>query len=281
MENTAVRASKPHYLIGDVARLMGLSRDTLRYYEKRGILSSEKGENGYRYYTDQDIDRLMGILYQRKMNLSLDRMETLCSETGDPGSLDSFLNILQKQIDQEEQAIRAHRQTIARLNMTLSDCRDFRDNTARVCLQELPPTCVIVPRATRQEASRLWFQYAREYSGLDMMYLVDEYTWQQQDGVTTAEYRNTQLVLPVEQKEYVDYDFHAQAEGGFSPASLAVSSFHVLDDPVPGPAQIDPMLEWARKQDLMTSHQLYAVTVLQGLEKDSSLRYVRLYIPVF
>ena len=40
---------KQRYLIGDVANLMGISRDTLRYYEKRGILSSEKGDNGYRY----------------------------------------------------------------------------------------------------------------------------------------------------------------------------------------------------------------------------------------
>ena len=36
------------YLIGDVADLIGLSRDTLRYYEKRGILSSQRGENMYR-----------------------------------------------------------------------------------------------------------------------------------------------------------------------------------------------------------------------------------------
>ena len=43
------------YRIGDVANLMGLSRDTLRYYEKRGILSSKKEENGYRYYTEEDI----------------------------------------------------------------------------------------------------------------------------------------------------------------------------------------------------------------------------------
>lgn len=59
MENTK-------YKIGDVANLMGLSRDTLRHYEKRGILTSQRGDNGYRYYTDQDISRLISILYQRK-----------------------------------------------------------------------------------------------------------------------------------------------------------------------------------------------------------------------
>ncbi len=69
MEKTA------KYLIGDVANLMGLSRDTLRYYEKRGILSSQRGDNGYRYYTDQDISRLISILYQRKMDIRISDME--------------------------------------------------------------------------------------------------------------------------------------------------------------------------------------------------------------
>ena len=65
------KTKKAKYLIGDVANLMGLSRDTLRYYEKRGILSSQRGDNGYRYYTDQDISRLISILYQRKMDIGL------------------------------------------------------------------------------------------------------------------------------------------------------------------------------------------------------------------
>ena len=50
------------YLIGDVANLIGMSRDTLRHYEKLGILSSEKGDNGYRYYTAKQIDYLDTIL---------------------------------------------------------------------------------------------------------------------------------------------------------------------------------------------------------------------------
>lgn len=58
--------NKDRYLIGDVANLMGMSRDTLRHYEKRGLVTAKKAENGYRYYTEADISRLIGILYQRK-----------------------------------------------------------------------------------------------------------------------------------------------------------------------------------------------------------------------
>lgn len=34
--------NKSKYLIGDVANLMGISRDTLRHYEKRGRSPQEK-----------------------------------------------------------------------------------------------------------------------------------------------------------------------------------------------------------------------------------------------
>lgn len=72
--------NKSKYLIGDVANLMGISRDTLRHYEKRGLLTARKAANGYRYYTEADISRFISILYQRKMDIGLDDIATLWDE---------------------------------------------------------------------------------------------------------------------------------------------------------------------------------------------------------
>ena len=36
------------YRIGDVADIVGLSRDALRFYEKKGVITSQKKENGSR-----------------------------------------------------------------------------------------------------------------------------------------------------------------------------------------------------------------------------------------
>ena len=68
--------NKDRYLIGDVANLMGMSRDTLRHYEKRGLVTAKKAENGYRYYTEADISRLIGILSVSYTHLTL---PTICS----------------------------------------------------------------------------------------------------------------------------------------------------------------------------------------------------------
>ena len=46
---------------GEVARACGVSADTIRYYEKHGVISAERGANGYRSYPD-DVVRRVGIL---------------------------------------------------------------------------------------------------------------------------------------------------------------------------------------------------------------------------
>ena len=65
------------YRIGDVANLMGLSRDTLRYYEKRGILSSKKEKNGYRYYTGGQLPALAKIETLKSYGFTLAEVKEL------------------------------------------------------------------------------------------------------------------------------------------------------------------------------------------------------------
>ena len=75
MTENRTEMKRREYLIGDMSEIVGISRDTLRFYEKKGIINQEKKENGYRYYLEEDILRLMFIVYRRKMNQSLEEIE--------------------------------------------------------------------------------------------------------------------------------------------------------------------------------------------------------------
>ncbi|MEE9598606.1 MAG: heavy metal-responsive transcriptional regulator [Acidiferrobacterales bacterium] len=60
------------YRIGELSRRLGLSVDTLRYYEKIGLLPSvERNPSGLRLYNDKDISRLQFIQRAQKMKFSL------------------------------------------------------------------------------------------------------------------------------------------------------------------------------------------------------------------
>lgn len=64
--------------ISKVADRAGVSADTLRYYERRGLLApAERGPNGYRLYDDDAIERLRFIKNAQRTGLRLDDVKEL------------------------------------------------------------------------------------------------------------------------------------------------------------------------------------------------------------
>ncbi len=64
--------------IKDASALSGLSADTIRFYERRGVLPSPlRRENGYRDYSPAHIATLRLVAGLRHIELSLDQMQQL------------------------------------------------------------------------------------------------------------------------------------------------------------------------------------------------------------
>lgn len=59
------------YKINEVAKLLNVSSELLRYYERMGLIKPKRNPGGYRYYDKEDINLLLGILRYKKMNFTL------------------------------------------------------------------------------------------------------------------------------------------------------------------------------------------------------------------
>lgn len=67
-----------HYLISDIAKKADLSTDTIRFYEKRGLIQPNfRASNQYRYYGDEALKRLIFIKRCRALGMSLKEIEHL------------------------------------------------------------------------------------------------------------------------------------------------------------------------------------------------------------
>jgi len=60
--------------IAEVAKKFATSKDTLRYYEKIGLVKSHRWESGIRYYDKNDIVRLEFIKCMRDAGVSLETL---------------------------------------------------------------------------------------------------------------------------------------------------------------------------------------------------------------
>ena len=58
--------------IGELAAELGVSSDTLRFYERAGLLPRpSRGENGYRVYGALDVERLRLIIELRRLDIPI------------------------------------------------------------------------------------------------------------------------------------------------------------------------------------------------------------------
>lgn len=63
--------------IGEAGKLTGLSPDTIRFYEKRGlILSTKRDEKGHRYYAESDVGWLGMLACLRGTGMPLSETES-------------------------------------------------------------------------------------------------------------------------------------------------------------------------------------------------------------
>lgn len=72
----------------EVSLLLDISMDTLRNWEMNGLLTVKRKENGYRVYTDEDIQRLKIIRSLKCANYSLEAILRLLNELSKTPDID-------------------------------------------------------------------------------------------------------------------------------------------------------------------------------------------------
>jgi|TARA_B110000495_G_scaffold148361_1_gene131230 MerR family Zn(II)-responsive transcriptional regulator of zntA len=64
--------------IGALASLAGVSRDTLRFYEKHGLITPDtRTDSGYRLYSETDVYRISFILSAKEVGFTLNEIHQL------------------------------------------------------------------------------------------------------------------------------------------------------------------------------------------------------------
>lgn len=113
------------YKIGDVARILGISPDLIRYYEEKGVVSPEKDPyNNYRYYDTWDINFLIDCLWYKNFGYGIEQVAHIVSQN----KYDDLVGNLMKRGDEILASIRYQElllQRIRKYSEGLTSLKDF------------------------------------------------------------------------------------------------------------------------------------------------------------
>ena len=92
------------FLISELAKRVGVSRTTLLYYEKLGVIRGQRLDNGYRVYTELDAQRLTLAMQLQAGGLSLKECIACLNGKIDKDILNERLRLLDEEIVQKQKA---------------------------------------------------------------------------------------------------------------------------------------------------------------------------------
>lgn len=81
---------KENMYIKEVSRLLGISENKIRFYEKKGLIKPERTESEYRVFSKEDIIRLQMIVIYRELGFSISDIENVIGNNIKKNLLDHF-----------------------------------------------------------------------------------------------------------------------------------------------------------------------------------------------
>ncbi|MGN0513433.1 MAG: MerR family transcriptional regulator [Lachnospiraceae bacterium] len=105
--------------IKEMEQILDIPRATIRFYEKEGLINPQREANGYRDYSEEDVERLKKVIIFRKIGLTVSDIEDIFDGVKSIDEvLDENMNRLQIQISE--------------LTGALNLCRKMKDDTITI-----------------------------------------------------------------------------------------------------------------------------------------------------
>lgn len=128
-------------LIGELSKRTGFSHDTIRFYEKKGLIAvnrKERRDNNYKEYPEAVYERLMLIKTVKALGFTLNETDEFIQGWGNENaSCSNLTSHLTDKINRVDEQIQLLQEIRAKLTTSLSKCQ--ADNCE---FEKMIPSCI-------------------------------------------------------------------------------------------------------------------------------------------
>lgn len=114
--------NKALYKIGKTAELAGVNKETIRYYERRKLISEpDRMDSGYRLFSQHHVDQIRFIKRAQELGFTLSEIEDLLNLKLDEGTTCSEIK---REAELKYQDVVSKIEDLHRIKVTLTDLID-------------------------------------------------------------------------------------------------------------------------------------------------------------
>jgi len=264
------------YKIGDVAGILGISTDLIRYYEEKGVVTPAKDpNNNYRYYDTWDINYLIDCLWYKNFGFSIEQIANMASKC----NFDALLQRFEDKSEEIMASIRYQELLLQRIRMFCERLTTTKSYLGKCDLQHSAEFIRYINRrnfaydnrSVLRELSREWLKYmpfTRRYFEIPQDTLTGgrgDYTWGFSLGMRYVEEFGVEIKPPVE----------------LIPSHLCVhSAFKSVGKDQFSARHIDFIIKYANENGLKISGDAFGHLACSVVEGGQQTGYFEVWLPV-
>ncbi|PEL81516.1 MerR family transcriptional regulator [Bacillus wiedmannii] len=124
------------YTIGQVAKFLGVSRDTLKFYEEKDLVKPKQNvENGYRKYNHFDIYDITTVNFYREIDIEIKKIQELRKSK----SIEEIKSLLEEKEQEVLEEIEYKKLLLKRVQIVQEDCEKIKKFLGKYVIKEMKP----------------------------------------------------------------------------------------------------------------------------------------------
>ena len=114
--------------VTELAKSLGTTADTVRYYTRLGLLKPAKSVNGYKSYSNNEVSRLKFILSARNLGFSVADIKQILNESEDGKSACPLVrSLIKERLEETEKQFQAMLALRGKMSSALSQWEEMED----------------------------------------------------------------------------------------------------------------------------------------------------------
>lgn len=264
------------YLIGEMSKLVGISNETIRYYEREGAIHAKKDKDtGYRYYSALDLTLLMRARMYRSCGFSLPEISHMLNHC----EVDELEDLLaEKRSELREQIV-----WLEHVERRLTDME--------AVLHEIPHMLNRCVQTTSPALFRLEFQQQdRITKNKDILVTAKEWInkmplvfpsarFLRQDILDQNDQYSMGLAVYAHDAEYLGIAESPLVQH-FSPRHCVYTVIEGREGELLHPGMIKHALEYVKENGLFLASDAIGVAVTSLKKSEAHIRYHQIWLPL-
>lgn len=124
------------YTIGQVAKFLGVSKDTLKFYEEKELVKPKQNiENGYRKYNHFDIYDITTVNFYREIDIEIKKIQELRKSK----SIEGIKSLLEEKEQDVLEEIEYKKLLLKKLQIVKKDCEKIKQFLGEYTVKEMKP----------------------------------------------------------------------------------------------------------------------------------------------